>query len=303
MIPEKPPARIDSGCWSRNLRGLNYLDSDSDSDFESLTPNLDFGLGRSENTSSDQAHSISEDARLIKELDLSARHDEAVFKANPWSIAKVNAAARVQPTAVTAPKSPKALSSSSARKQPTGQIVNAFKKQSLRSKDNPAGTCIRPATPPKHNHSRADRGSFSRKDKMAEKAKFPAFMDQRLPNLKHSSGSTLAPTEIAFSPAYMLSKSAVTSSGRLSAIESATQHCKASDYPGSLESLQSVAPISVKYNTSPGMSVAKDASGGWSSTQNLAVPNNSIHERGSGSSHRCPYMRFICSLLGLTSVQ
>lgn len=125
MPANKPPAKANSALWSRNLRQNNFADSDSDS--EPDPPGREACLGSSEGSSTLQ-QPISEDARFMLDLDLSSRHDEAVFKPNPWSIAKVNAAVRPRPTASDAPLASK----SSPKNHPKGQLVEAFKRQTER---------------------------------------------------------------------------------------------------------------------------------------------------------------------------
>ncbi|KAH8103505.1 hypothetical protein BXZ70DRAFT_735011 [Cristinia sonorae] len=74
-----------------------------------------------------QQDAISGDALLLKELDLSSRPDEAVFKQTPWTIAKINALSR--------PSQPVPQPASKPTKKPdlpTGLIVDAFKKQTQR---------------------------------------------------------------------------------------------------------------------------------------------------------------------------
>ncbi|CAL1709511.1 unnamed protein product [Somion occarium] len=105
-----------SPSWSYNLHNHSaLLESDSESDTSSSSP-----IG------SQKPVIISEDARLLRELDLSSRPDDAVYNANPWTIAKVNAASRpnVVSPAVTITKA-----HAVSRKRPTGPIADAFKKQ------------------------------------------------------------------------------------------------------------------------------------------------------------------------------
>ncbi|KAI0000666.1 hypothetical protein BJV74DRAFT_949681, partial [Russula compacta] len=105
--------KTDDSVWSFNLRSYNPRDfSDSDSDDVPV-----------DNPCSDGStlvdHSLSED------------NDTAVFKPNPWSIARINAASRV------AQKSPQRDDDISLnknikkcdKKQPQGKIVDFLKKQ------------------------------------------------------------------------------------------------------------------------------------------------------------------------------
>ncbi|KAI0827019.1 hypothetical protein BC628DRAFT_1319052 [Trametes gibbosa] len=86
-------------CWSFSLRGRGIGDiypSDDDSEAD----------GKTEASSSNKPSNVSEEARLLGELDLASRTDAATFKPNPWSIAKVNAATRPPKPSRTAPKKP-----------------------------------------------------------------------------------------------------------------------------------------------------------------------------------------------------
>lgn len=63
--------------WVFNLRttgGLEDADSDEDDD-----------------TDDDRKNAISPEAQLLKDLDLSSRQENVVYKPNPWNIAKINA--------------------------------------------------------------------------------------------------------------------------------------------------------------------------------------------------------------------
>ncbi|KAJ7619218.1 hypothetical protein DFH06DRAFT_1482997 [Mycena polygramma] len=105
--------------WTFNLRANQAnQDSDSDDDDEPTT------------------NSISEETRLLQELDISHREETVVYKPNPFSIAKINAAARrpaaSAPLVVHRPTKP-------ALKKPTGRIVDSFKKAEKKSLNaNPA---------------------------------------------------------------------------------------------------------------------------------------------------------------------
>lgn len=99
-------------AWSFNFRSGAYdVDSSDDSD----------------------AEPCSSDAALIKDLDISSREDKATYKANPWSIAKINAATRPsialkevnEPVAATRKSLPGATA-------PKGALEHAFKRQQER---------------------------------------------------------------------------------------------------------------------------------------------------------------------------
>jgi hypothetical protein len=126
MVKSGLSASSNSACWSRNLRHNNYSDSDSDSDTKPLTRQP--GLA-SVGDLPKLRQPISEDAKLLMDFDLSSRRDEAVFRANPWSIAKVNAAARPLPSTSRAPAVPTASSKKHVQRN---QLAEAFKKQAQR---------------------------------------------------------------------------------------------------------------------------------------------------------------------------
>ena len=69
-----------SANWAFNFRSSHFGAYDTDSDSEE---------GPAVPTEKD-----SEEAKLVKDLDISERQDTAVYKPNPFSIAKINAAAR-----------------------------------------------------------------------------------------------------------------------------------------------------------------------------------------------------------------
>jgi hypothetical protein len=66
----------DESIWGFSLRH-SFCDSDDDSNPELSPENV-----------------VAGDEKLLRDLDLAARPDEAKFRANPWSIAKVNAASK-----------------------------------------------------------------------------------------------------------------------------------------------------------------------------------------------------------------
>lgn len=82
-----PKSVKSSDGWSFSLRGGD--DTDSDGDDEDGTGATGAGAG------------LSNDAQLLQELDISAREETVQYKANPWSIARVNAASR--PTKAKSP--------------------------------------------------------------------------------------------------------------------------------------------------------------------------------------------------------
>ena len=98
--------------WSSTYRGRPAYVSDSDSDVD---PDVDAAEYN--------------DARLIREMDLSGRHETVEYRPNPWSIARINAASRPcpKPALVSTPR-PAMLP---PKPQPK-PIVEAFKKQAQR---------------------------------------------------------------------------------------------------------------------------------------------------------------------------
>ncbi|KAJ7246328.1 hypothetical protein B0H12DRAFT_1325162 [Mycena haematopus] len=109
---------MSSAIWSFNLRSTKTNhDSDSDSDFNDDLP----------------SNSISEETRLLQDLDISHREETVVYKPNPFSIAKINAAAR----RTHVPPAPAVdHTAKPASKKPTGRIVDSFKKTQQKKSSN-----------------------------------------------------------------------------------------------------------------------------------------------------------------------
>ncbi|KAI0674138.1 hypothetical protein C8Q78DRAFT_1143336 [Trametes maxima] len=85
-------------CWSLSLRGraLGGGFSSEDDSEDDVAPR-----------GSDNHAPVSEDSRLLGELDLASRADTAAYKPNPWSIAKANATSRsLKPILSTKPQPP-----------------------------------------------------------------------------------------------------------------------------------------------------------------------------------------------------
>jgi len=141
--PSNSEIKNNSSDWAFNLRTLQYDASDSDSDFAE----------DNDDTTSKQPVVISEDAQLLKDLDLSSRQETVEYKPNPWKIAKINAASRplntnvvnkvlqdeVTPVPSTVPGGEK-----KRVKAPKGRIVDAFKKQAARPTRRGGGTVLKP---------------------------------------------------------------------------------------------------------------------------------------------------------------
>lgn len=104
--------------WSFNLRSgtgfFDYADSDDENEED---------IAGDSRTS---YHLSSGSSQTLQQIDLSAREDNAQYKPNPWSIARINAASRPrQPNATIKP----VRENPAAKKRPQGAIVDAFKKQ------------------------------------------------------------------------------------------------------------------------------------------------------------------------------
>jgi hypothetical protein len=118
IIMTNKPSSTTSG-WSFNFRSTNldfYSDSDSDADSVDI-----------------------DETRLINDLDLSSREETVLYKPNPFSIAKINAASRIHGvgTGVTFRQQPTKEKTSLKLKAPQqnleGNIIDGFKKQAERS--------------------------------------------------------------------------------------------------------------------------------------------------------------------------
>lgn len=122
--------RQQSGIWSRNLRTLGRCSSDSDSSGSGSPAHQTLPSGLV------SPNVISEDARLMKQMDLSSRQDQAVYKPNPWSIAQVNAATRPQPRQ-NRPDASTSKSNPGTKMPPQGRIVDGFRRQTEKAQEQP----------------------------------------------------------------------------------------------------------------------------------------------------------------------
>ncbi|KDQ21949.1 hypothetical protein BOTBODRAFT_169118 [Botryobasidium botryosum FD-172 SS1] len=104
--------------WSFSLRA-GYADSDEDED--------DVGSGSVTRTSGE-----NNDALLAQSLDLASREETVQFKANPWSIAKLNAASRPKNAFNPQATAKKAHTSSVSSVKPSFPILDALKKQAAK---------------------------------------------------------------------------------------------------------------------------------------------------------------------------
>ncbi|KAI0044776.1 hypothetical protein FA95DRAFT_1574231 [Auriscalpium vulgare] len=151
-------APVDSE-WSFNMRSHQCL---SDSDSDTSPPH------------SPSSAMLSDDTRQFLDLDLSSREDSAVYKPNPWSIAKVNAASRPAP----APAQPKPATTrcDKQRKQPTGIIADMLRKQAQQP-SAPEGTGLKPGVPPPRHLSQNNR-SIKGAPNEARRARPPSTSNQ-----------------------------------------------------------------------------------------------------------------------------
>ena len=96
LLPSSSPKKASkqSTAWSFSFRGGYNSDSSDSGDEEEEEE--ESGRGREAGNSPKEKEKLSEDAKLLKELDIASRAemDAAQFKANPWSIARINAASR-----------------------------------------------------------------------------------------------------------------------------------------------------------------------------------------------------------------
>ena len=88
------PGLKDKTCWSFTFRGRFHSDSSS-SESDGTDGPVD---NPSSSTDNNKRVQLSSDAQLMQDLDISSRDevDTAKFSANPWSIARVNAASRTR---------------------------------------------------------------------------------------------------------------------------------------------------------------------------------------------------------------
>ena len=100
--------------WAFNLRATANLEDSSESDSDDCAALLKNNL-------------ISPEAQLLKDLDLSSRHETVEYKPNPWNIAKMNAVSR---TTRPSPDHGTIINPVRAKNPFRGRIVDLFKTQS-----------------------------------------------------------------------------------------------------------------------------------------------------------------------------
>ncbi|KAJ7110020.1 hypothetical protein C8R44DRAFT_743345 [Mycena epipterygia] len=107
MAPPKSKRTVQTDVWTFNLRS-NQTNQDSDSDSDSP----------------DDTPTTNSETQLLNDLDLSTREETVVYKPNPFSIAKINAASR--PTRAPTPIIDRRPAKKPAPKKPQGRIVDSF---------------------------------------------------------------------------------------------------------------------------------------------------------------------------------
>ncbi len=115
------PAAASSSAWSFNLRTSKIRRADRDLD--------DSGFDSDPSSDSDV-----DESHMLDDLDISTRDETVVYKPNPFSIAKINAAARStnRPPSTNGPSRP--IKPTKAGKKPGGSIVDGLRKQSEKAK-------------------------------------------------------------------------------------------------------------------------------------------------------------------------
>ncbi|KAK7064067.1 hypothetical protein R3P38DRAFT_3339462, partial [Favolaschia claudopus] len=158
--------------WSFNLRSIQANhDSDSDSDDENNAPN----------------NSISEETRLLQDLDISTREESVVYKPNPFSIARINAAARGnQP-----PKNSVAKHFNKPNDKPlAGAIVDSFKKAEQKKRSSHPTSTKKPLAPSAVTHTTPPLTSKAPTDHSKSVAARAAPRPNSRPDESHDCGPT-----------------------------------------------------------------------------------------------------------------
>ncbi|PBK99630.1 hypothetical protein ARMGADRAFT_1161253 [Armillaria gallica] len=115
------PAAASSSAWSFNLRTSKIRRADRDLD----------DSGSDSDPSSD---SEVDESHMLDDLDISTRDETVVYKPNPFSIAKINAAARSTNRLPSTNEPSRPIKPTKAGKRPGGSIVDGLKKQSEKAK-------------------------------------------------------------------------------------------------------------------------------------------------------------------------
>ncbi|KAK0501465.1 hypothetical protein EDD18DRAFT_1328426 [Armillaria luteobubalina] len=137
---EKPPAATSSSGWSFNLRTskIKRADCDLDDSGSDSDPSSDSGV---------------DESRILDDLDISTRDETVVYKPNPFSIAKINAAARGTNRPPSTKEPPRPIKPSKAGRKTTGSIVEGLRKQSEKAKSNSQRASLQPIATPSNVRS------------------------------------------------------------------------------------------------------------------------------------------------------
>ena len=136
----RPQAQDD--CWSFSLRSCNYqFEDSSSSDSDDSDPQPD---GRLEPPKTE--------ANLLQELDIGARNDTAVYKPNPWSIAKANASTRPRIPPQNSGNNSKKAATTNDRARPTS-VIDMIRQQPSRLKtgSDAVTQIVQHNLPPQHD--------------------------------------------------------------------------------------------------------------------------------------------------------
>ncbi|KAK0446893.1 hypothetical protein EV421DRAFT_2033940 [Armillaria borealis] len=115
------PAAASSSAWSFNLRTSKIRRADRDLD----------DSGSDSDPSSD---SDVDESHMLDDLDISTRDETVVYKPNPFSIAKINAAARSTNRLPSTNEPSRPIKPTKAGKKTSGSIVDGLRKQSEKVK-------------------------------------------------------------------------------------------------------------------------------------------------------------------------
>ncbi|GBE84006.1 hypothetical protein SCP_0510650 [Sparassis crispa] len=261
--------------WSFNLRAYDFSsgsDSDNDGDGTVASTNLSAVAHRSPH---DQSSTVSDDAQLLRDIDLSSRTDSAAYKPNPWTIAKVNATSRkhhpVDFSAATCSRAPL------AKKKPRGKIVEAFEKQCARRTNVPSqhaqqlaiprtlppGEVFQPAVASPPSTSLSDRlpPSSARHRNVASQLSACSAV----PTLR---SSTFTDTRFNQSDQPIVLRSSVLYTQDASSMVPQTPHTMT-------RSLAPVTPVSMFRSSAPSVSARKNIPISGAHTPSSNVPSNS----------------------------
>ncbi|KAK0217748.1 hypothetical protein IW262DRAFT_1298378 [Armillaria fumosa] len=132
MLPNTAaPAATSSSGWSFNLRTskIKRPDHDLDDSGSDSDPSSDSGV---------------DESRILDDLDISTRDETVVYKPNPFSIAKINAAARSTNRPPSTKEPPRPIKPTKAGRKTTGSIVDGLRKQSEKAKSKSQRASLQP---------------------------------------------------------------------------------------------------------------------------------------------------------------